>query len=237
MCDFHSCVIRADGALAHVAGNSHSEAVKAAGWAENRPHARPCFVEAEWNGEGKYPGADKICRVPEGEKLTAKQRETVDRHYKALADVMGGKPSARSLARFAAPEFSDVLSKAAFKAPNLTEELRGVAKEIGARVPEFTGQFIAAVKRGADYSRTWPAFALWLLTDEKHGMIQHTHKYPDANRAVKQVAELYDRWAKTGVKPSREEFQSAANAANAAARKAQWQAMATKLIELMKEIP
>jgi len=221
LCDFHSVCVRADGLLAHVSGNSHSEAVKAAGWAENKPHARPVFIEAEWNGVGEYPGADKICRVPNGEKLTAKQRQTVDRHYKALAEVMNSdNPSKIALAKFAAPEFSDVRQIFATKAKNLTEEMRWLAKEIGPQVDGFTDRFIATINRKADYAKVWPAFCVWLLMDEKHGMIQHTKKYPDAEKAIRGVAELYQRWADTGKKPTKEEFQSAAYAANAAANAA-----------------
>ena len=64
MCDFHSCCVRVDGALAHVPENSHSKAAQEAGWMENEPHKRPRFVETEWDGRGKYPGAERIARVP-----------------------------------------------------------------------------------------------------------------------------------------------------------------------------
>jgi hypothetical protein len=112
MCDFHSCCIRVDGALAHVAENSHSSAALAAGWKENEPHKRASFVEAEWNGRGEYPGADKICRVQAGEELTAKQRKKCDDHYKALAAILKNKtPSAAELLRWNKPAFRDVLGQ------------------------------------------------------------------------------------------------------------------------------
>ena len=230
MCDFHSCVIRADGALAHVAGNSHSSAVAKAGWAENRAHARPCFVEAEWDGIGEYPGAEKICRIPEGEKLTAKQRETVDRHYKALADVMNSpQPSARSLARFAAPEFSDVQIARLRKLPNMPETIGYLAKRIAesGHVDGFAPDFLAAYAAGKDYSMIWPRFSLWLLTDEKSGVIRLA-KAKRTRDAINGVAALYARWIETGKKPDVEEWRKvrAATARAATARAAAYAAAA-----------
>ena len=84
MCDFHSIVVRRDGAVAHVASNSHSEAVNAAGWRENDSMADkrgPFFVECEWNGQGVFPGVDKITR---GE-FNEKQRKVIELHYGNLA--------------------------------------------------------------------------------------------------------------------------------------------------------
>lgn len=90
MCDFLSCVIRRDGAVSHVWKNSHSGAVAAAGWQENDQMAQlrgvMRFVEAEWNGEGKYPGARHICRNSDG--MTAQQIAAVDRIYGALASLI-----------------------------------------------------------------------------------------------------------------------------------------------------
>src|SRR5688572_29293411 len=87
MCDFHSCCVRRDGALAHIPGNSHSGAVAAAGWRENDQMADfrgAFFVEAEWNGEGIFPGVDKIVRGPVNEK----QRKVIEAHYTALANLL-----------------------------------------------------------------------------------------------------------------------------------------------------
>lgn len=260
MCDFHSCVIRADGALAHVAGNSHSIAVQKAGWAENEPHKRPRFVEAEWDGIGKYPGADIICRVPEDEELTAKQRATCDRHYKALADVMNNaEPSKISLARFEGPEFSDVAIARLRKLPGMVETVGFLAKRIAESgyFDDFSGKFLAAWKPEKDNSMVWPRFALWLMTDEKHGVL-HLAKTQRTKNAINDVAELYARWIETGKKPDVEEWRKirdvadaagayvAAAAADAAgagayvayaaadgARKLHWIEMAKKLLELI----
>jgi hypothetical protein len=83
MCDLFSGIVRVDGEFRHIKENSHSGAVAAAGWQENNG-LRTRFVEAEWNGVGKYPGADEICR---GE-LNEKQRKTIDRIYGALASLV-----------------------------------------------------------------------------------------------------------------------------------------------------
>lgn len=84
MCDFHSIVVRIDGAKAHVPKNSHSDAVQAAKWTENDRMADmrgARFVECEWNGEGAFPGVDKITRG----QVNEKQRKVIEGHYTALA--------------------------------------------------------------------------------------------------------------------------------------------------------
>ena len=112
MCDFHSIIVRRDGAMAHVPENSHSGAAAACGWRENEPNKRPVFVEAEWDGEGEYPGADKITRVPAGEELTAAQRKRIDSHYSALASILKNRrPTFEQLLYWNKPAFSDVLSR------------------------------------------------------------------------------------------------------------------------------
>jgi len=89
MCDFHSICVRRDGAIAHVPGNSHSEAIEKAGWRENDRMADfrgPFFVEVEWNGEGAFPGIERITR--NSRDLSEAQRKTIEFHYKALADLL-----------------------------------------------------------------------------------------------------------------------------------------------------
>jgi hypothetical protein len=90
MCDFHSIAVRRDGAVAHIPGNSHSGAVKAAGWTENDSVSEmrgvPRFNEAEWNGDGKFPGVDSITRGCSS--LTEKQRSVIEGHYTALASLL-----------------------------------------------------------------------------------------------------------------------------------------------------
>jgi hypothetical protein len=85
MCDCHSICVRTDGAIAHIPGNSHSGAVEAAKWRENQPNRDAFFVECEWNGRGKFPGADKITRSP----INERQRKVIENHYHALEKLIG----------------------------------------------------------------------------------------------------------------------------------------------------
>jgi len=109
MCDFHSIAVRADGAIAHVNSNSHSEAVSKAGWMENEPHKRKRFVECEWDGKGAYPGAEKITRFDKDDGLTVKQKSVIDRHYSNLAKALAG--DIKALEYFEALDHRDVLDR------------------------------------------------------------------------------------------------------------------------------
>ena len=112
MCDFHSIIVRRDGAIGHVAKNSHSGAVDAAGWRENDQMAdlrEPFFVEAEWNCEGPFPGASKITRGTPN----AKQLQVVKDHYTALVELLEdpakhGEKYCTGSGRFAGNEWADV---------------------------------------------------------------------------------------------------------------------------------
>ena len=54
----------------------------------------------------------------------------------------------------------------------------------------FPEQFLAAIRPGADLSLVWPRFAVWLLTDETHGVIRHA-KSDKSRAAIQRVADLY----------------------------------------------
>ena len=88
MCDFFSAIFRVDGAWCHLANNTHSAEVEASGWKENDQFADlhgPRFLEGEWNGNGEYPGAYKVCR---GGTPNAKQVEAIDRVYGSLDHLL-----------------------------------------------------------------------------------------------------------------------------------------------------
>lgn len=109
MSTFHSICVRVDGAIAHHPSNSHSAIIKEAGWTENDSvHKGKRFVECEWNGEGAYPGAEKISRT-EGDELTAKQIKAVDLHYGNLALALKGDLDA--LAYFDKTKYLDVYNQ------------------------------------------------------------------------------------------------------------------------------
>lgn len=75
-------------------------------------------------------------------------------------------------------------------------------------------RFARAIPVGADLSRVWPAFAVWILTDAEHGARQYAKG--DARKAITRVAQLYRRVARAG-KVTEQEFKEAKTAANAAA--------------------
>jgi hypothetical protein len=113
MCDFHSIVVRRDGAIAHIPGNSHSGAVAASKWTENDSVSEfreaPRFTEAEWSGQGEFPGVDRITRGV----LNEKQRKVVETHYTALAALLAD-PSSNAdrmlfgTGIFAGDEYADI---------------------------------------------------------------------------------------------------------------------------------
>src|SRR6478609_1171165 len=104
MCDFHSVVIRFDGVIAHVNKNSHSAAVAAAGWKENSD-SRLVFWEAEWDGQGDWPGVKRIVQKRNGKEPPTEVLKSAERHYRALQRAIQNGELA---AIFYAPEYSDV---------------------------------------------------------------------------------------------------------------------------------
>ena len=112
MCDFLSSVCRIDGAIIHKPHNGHSQMVQEADWTENGKMAdfhAARFVECEWSGEGKYPGADKIARGP----INEKQRRSIDGIYQALGKLISnpGRHSKRMLfgkGIFAGDDYADI---------------------------------------------------------------------------------------------------------------------------------
>jgi hypothetical protein len=94
---------------------------------------------------------------------------------------------------------------------------------------EWPARFAEAIPVGADLSGVWPLFALWLLTDEKHGVRQYA-KTDRVRDAIDGVAALYRREV-AGEKPSIEEWRAARSVAansyaNAAAANAAYAAYA-----------
>jgi hypothetical protein len=92
ICDFHSIVVRRDGAIAHVLNNSHSGAVKSAGWTENDTislHGKARFIECEWDGRGEFPGFDNI-KKSHCTDWTKAQQTAVESHYSKLASYLNG---------------------------------------------------------------------------------------------------------------------------------------------------
>jgi hypothetical protein len=64
-------------------------------------------------------------------------------------------------------------------------------------------RFLSAIQPGADLSRVWPEWAVWMLTDADHGVIRYAGKREDVRLAIQRVADL---WRKGG---TTEEFRAA----------------------------
>jgi hypothetical protein len=159
MCEKYSFVVRVDGAIAHVPENSHSAAVEADGWTENDQMASmrgPRFVEAEWNGQGKYPGAEKTVR---GE-MNEKQRKVVDGIFSSLQQVLEnpedhGEAATSGNGIFAKEEWADVRWNILIhpKCPKRLADklaktrLHGMGETIRSwhpKISQFSGSFIVA---------------------------------------------------------------------------------------------
>jgi hypothetical protein len=125
------------------------------------------------------------------------------------------------------------------------------------RAKKWPEQFLSFIPVGADLSLIWSQFAVWLLTDEKWGVIQFA-KTPASKKAIQDVSDAYSKV----VAGSKEEIDwqglraaacaaayaaeadstaAAEAAAYAAAYKSKRQAMrvaqAEKLLELMAAAP
>lgn len=81
----------------------------------------------------------------------------------------------------------------------------------------WTERFYQAVPEGADLSSVTPKFLLWLLIDEKHGVLRFTRDGSGYRRAVLTVADMLRRKI-DGDNPEPGEWTAARAAADAAAR-------------------
>lgn len=81
----------------------------------------------------------------------------------------------------------------------------GLPQELRVTWPE---RFYQAISEGADLTKVWPKFAIWLLIDAEHGVIKYESSQ-DIRSSIHRVAELY---ANNG---THEEFSKATSAAHA----------------------
>ena len=169
MCDFHSVVCYLDGAIYHAASNSHTAAVKLSGRPENDGIRR--FVEAEWDGHGKYPGAEKITRGEPNER----QIRAIDAHYQSLVEVLK------------TGDFHGIWSE-----PGYADVRRQFARRCRvARLPEFAEKLLsdATWEVRSEFAERCPAerlpdFADRLLADSDSDIRwQFAHRCP-ANRRM-----------------------------------------------------
>src|SRR5258708_20723993 len=75
----------------------------------------------------------------------------------------------------------------------------GLSREKAMEWPEV---FLTAIKPGADLSLVFPRFIIWLLIDPKDGVIKYAKGYADCEKAIRDVADLYLKWEKTGKSPA-----------------------------------
>jgi len=61
------------------------------------------------------------------------------------------------------------------------------------RAKQWPEQFLTAIPVGADLSRVFPAFAVWLLTDPTHGAIQHAKDDAGVSAAIQGIADLFQK--------------------------------------------
>ena len=84
------------------------------------------------------------------------------------------------------------------------------------KAKHWTERFYRAVPEGADLSSVTPKLLLWLLTDEKHGVLRFTEDGSDHRRAVLTIADMLHRKI-DGDDPTPGEWAAARAAADAAA--------------------
>lgn len=83
------------------------------------------------------------------------------------------------------------------------------------RAKTWPKQFLEAIKVGVDLSDVWPKFAVWLLTDEKYGVIKYS-KVKKQKYAIQKVSDCYCRYKEI----TTEEWKSCLDAAADAAKDA-----------------
>lgn len=85
------------------------------------------------------------------------------------------------------------------------------------RQPAWIERFTEAAKPGADLSLVWPRFAVWILTDEQHGVRRFTKGFSDCEAAIDRVGALWQRViAGAAVESLKADFSAADAAADAA---------------------
>ncbi len=73
-------------------------------------------------------------------------------------------------------------------------------------------QFLEAIEIGKDLSLVWPRFAVWMLTDEKDGVIKYAK--PDGKKAIQKISDMYASLI-DGAKIKSNDWIAARNAAHA----------------------
>ena len=81
-----------------------------------------------------------------------------------------------------------------------------------AEAKKFPAQFLEAIPLGADLSRVWDKFHVWLLLDEKDGLVAIPDMREDCKGWIRDIAVLYTCSA-SGTKPTRQQEEVAEKSA------------------------
>jgi hypothetical protein len=160
-------------------------------------------------------------------KIQKKYIARVKKHYK-LDEIVQGKywDNGKGCAVGCTIENDDV-SKTNSGWHQRYEEALGIPRQIAlledkifeglsnAEAKEFPLRFLKAVNVGADLSMVIPKFFVWLLGDEKDGVIKFAKGYKSTEKAIKGVLKLYQETV-GGKTVKKERWIKAKNAAYAA---------------------
>jgi hypothetical protein len=78
------------------------------------------------------------------------------------------------------------------------------------RAKIWPGEFLEAINVGSNLSSVWPKFAIWLLTDEKYGVLQYA-KSEKYKKLIQLIADYYSKYKEINF----EQWHAAADAADA----------------------
>ena len=84
-------------------------------------------------------------------------------------------------------------------------------------------KFLEAIPVGADLTLVRPRFLVWLLSDEKNGVL--TLKDDNVKAAINRIVSLLQKWIETGERGDAREWHSAGEAAGKAANSGMWSAL------------
>ena len=94
--------------------------------------------------------------------------------------------------------------------PNVPAQVKFLLAELDEHSSEKKLPRIAlnALNDKTDYSMLWPKFAVWMLGDKKHGLINLpvTRK---AKQAINEASDVYEMWVSSGARPVQAEWNSA----------------------------
>ena len=98
---------------------------------------------------------------------------------------------------------------------------------------EFPIQFLDAIPVGADLSRVWPSFAVWLLLDKEDGVIRFSTGFPQVQETIQGIGNLFKKVLNGQPVTEAARAAGAARAAAGAAGAARFEHYACGLLDLI----